>query len=116
MSDGYMYQHFQRQQIYKTEEAKSSPKEIEGSEFIMEADSIVMAIGTKANELIPNKTKGLKVNKWNGIITEDESHMTTKLGVFAGGDAVTGAATVILAMEAGKKAAKEIDTYIKLKK
>lgn len=92
------------------------PIEIKGSEFIIEADSVVMAIGTKANELIPSKTEGLEVNKWNCIVTEDESHMTTKAGVFAGGDAVTGAATVILAMEAGKKAAREIDSYIRMKK
>jgi len=92
------------------------PEEIEGSEFILETNSVVMAIGTKANELIPNKTKGLEVNRWNCIVTGEDNHMTTKMGVFAGGDAVTGAATVILAMEAGKKAAEEMDIYIKSKK
>ncbi|GLI58208.1 2-polyprenylphenol hydroxylase [Propionigenium maris DSM 9537] len=89
------------------------PVEIPGSEFILETSSVIMAIGTKANELIPNKTEGLEVNRWNCIVTGEDNHMTTKMGVFAGGDAVTGAATVILAMEAGKKAAVEIDTYIK---
>lgn len=92
------------------------PEVISGSELEIEASSVIMAIGTKANELIPGKTEGLEVDKWKCIVTERNSYMTTREGVFAGGDAVTGAATVILAMEAGKKAAQEIDEYIKSKK
>lgn len=72
---------------------------------------LLMSIGTSPNPLIKSTTKGLEVNKRGGIIV-DENEMTTKEGVYAGGDAVTGAATVILAMGAGKKAAKAIDEYL----
>ena len=71
-----------------------------------------MAIGTSPNPLIKNTTKGLEVNKHGGIIVEEGTGATSKRGVFAGGDAVTGAATVILAMGAGKTAAKAIDEYL----
>ena len=87
------------------------PVVIEGSEFEIELDTVIMAIGTSPNPLIKNTTDGLEVNKRGGIII-DEAAMTTKDGVFAGGDAVTGAATVISAMGAGKKAAQGIDEYL----
>lgn len=86
----------------------------ENSEFIIEADSVIMALGTSPNPLIKSTTNGLDTEKWGGIIA-DENGQTSREGVFAGGDAVTGAATVILAMGAGKTAAKAIDEYIKNK-
>ena len=89
--------------------------EIPESEFIMEADTVIMALGTAPNPLISSTTKGLDINKWKCIIA-DEVGQTSREGVFAGGDAVSGAATVILAMGAGKKAAEAIDKYIKNKK
>lgn len=89
--------------------------EIPESEFIMEADTIIMALGTAPNPLISSTTKGLDINKWKCIVA-DEVGQTSREGVFAGGDAVSGAATVILAMGAGKKAAEAIDKYIKNKK
>lgn len=89
--------------------------EIPDSEFIMKVDTIIMALGTAPNPLISSTTKGLEINKWKCIVA-DENGKTSREGVFAGGDAVSGAATVILAMEAGKKAAKAIDEYIKNKK
>ncbi|MDI3519708.1 MAG: glutamate synthase small chain [Caldanaerobacter sp.] len=91
------------------------PIEIPGSEFTMEVDTVIMALGTSPNRLIPSTTKDIQVQKWGGIIT-DEDGRTSRPGVFAGGDAVTGAATVILAMGAGKKAAKAIDEYLRNKK
>ena len=90
------------------------PVEIEGSEFVLELDCVIMAIGTSPNPLIKNTTAGLDTTRHGGIVT-DEGGATTREGVFAGGDAVTGAATVILAMGAGKTAAKSIDEYIKSK-
>ena len=87
------------------------PIEIEGSEFEIEANCVIMALGTNPNPLIINTTKGLDSEKWGGIIADDYGK-TSKEGVFAGGDAVTGAATVILAMGAGKKAAQGIHNYI----
>lgn len=89
--------------------------EIPDSEFIMKVDTVIMALGTAPNPLISSTTKGLEINKWKCIVA-DENGKTSREGVFAGGDAVSGAATVILAMEAGKKAAKAIDEYIKNKK
>lgn len=91
------------------------PSVIEGSEFIMEVDTVIMSLGTNPNPLITSSTKGLEVNKWECIVA-DEDGRTSKDGVYAGGDAVTGAATVISAMGAGKKAARAIDEYIKGKK
>lgn len=93
--------------------AKFSP--IENSEFIIEAETVIMSLGTSPNPLIASTTENLKVNRWKGIEAEEETGRTSREGVFAGGDAVTGAATVILAMEAGKKAAAEIDNYLKNK-
>ncbi|MEG2291655.1 MAG: NADPH-dependent glutamate synthase [Clostridium sp.] len=91
---------------------RRSPKVIEGSEFIMEVDTVIMSLGTSPNPLIASTTQGLDTNKWKCIIA-DEDGLTSKVGVYAGGDAVTGAATVILAMGAGKKAAEAIDKYLK---
>ena len=93
--------------------AKFSP--IEDSEFIIEGETVIMSLGTSPNPLIASTTENLKVNRWKGIEAEEETGRTSREGVFAGGDAVTGAATVILAMEAGKKAAAEIDNYLKNK-
>ena len=87
------------------------PKEIEGSEFVIPCDTVIMSLGTNPNPLIRSTTKGLDTESWGGIIA-DEKGATTREGVFAGGDAVTGAATVILAMGAGKQAASAIDEYL----
>ncbi len=91
------------------------PVEKPGSEFVLDVDCVVMSIGTSPNPLIRNTTKGLDTNK-HGCFIADEAGQTSREGVFAGGDAVTGAATVILAMGAGKTAAKAMDEYIKSKK
>lgn len=91
---------------------RRSPRVIEGSEFIMDVDTVIMSLGTSPNPLISSTTKGLDVNKWGCIVAETATGKTSKNGVYAGGDAVTGAATVILAMEAGKKAAKAIDEFL----
>ena len=93
---------------------RRSPVEIPGSEFTLNIDTAIMAIGTSPNPLLRMTTPGLEVNK-KGTLIVDENECTTKEGVFAGGDAVTGAATVILAMGAGKKAAAAIDSYVKNK-
>ena len=89
--------------------------EIPESEFIMEVDTVIMALGTSPNPLISSTTKNLETNRWKCIVADDFGQ-TSREGVFAGGDAVSGAATVILAMGAGKKSAKAIDEYIKSKK
>lgn len=91
---------------------RRSPVEIAGSEFTLEVDCVIMSIGTSPNPLIKSTTEGLEVNKRGGIIVDEATGLTSREGVFAGGDAVTGAATVILAMGAGKTAAKAIDEYI----
>mgnify|MGYP000186457646 FL=1 len=88
------------------------PVEVPGSEFDMELDTVIMSLGTSSNPLISSTTKGLETNKWKCIVADEEHGKTTKEGVFAGGDAVTGAATVILAMGAGKAAAKGIHEYL----
>ena len=88
------------------------PVEIPGSEYDMDVDTVIMSLGTSPNPLISSTTKGLEVNKRRCIIAEEETGKTSKDGVYAGGDAVTGAATVILAMGAGKAAAKGIDEYL----
>ncbi|MCB2362552.1 FAD-dependent oxidoreductase, partial [Clostridium estertheticum] len=88
------------------------PIAIEGSEFIMDVNTVIMSLGTSPNPLIPLTTEGLDINKRKCIIAEDETGLTSKNNVYAGGDAVSGAATVILAMEAGKKAAKAIDEML----
>ncbi len=87
------------------------PVAIEGSEFVLDVESVIMALGTSPNPLIRTTTEGIDANKW-GCLVVDEGLQTTKQGVYAGGDAVTGAATVILAMGAGKTAAASIDEYL----
>ena len=91
------------------------PVEIEGSEYDIEVDTVIMSLGTSPNPLISSTTKGLDVNRRKCIVADEENGQTSKEGVFAGGDAVTGAATVILAMGAGKAGAKGIDEYLKNK-
>ncbi len=88
------------------------PIQVEGSEFTLDLDTVIMALGTSPNPLISSTTKGLEVNKWQCIVADEENGMTSKEGVYAGGDAVTGAATVILAMGAGKAGAKGIHEYL----
>lgn len=88
------------------------PVEVEGSEFEIEVDTVIMALGTSPNPLISSTTKGLEINKRKCIVASEECGATSKEGVYAGGDAVTGAATVILAMGAGKAAAKGIHEYL----
>lgn len=90
------------------------PMAVPGSEFIIEVDSVIMSLGTSPNPLIRTTTEGIEANRW-GCLVVDEGMKTTKEGVYAGGDAVTGAATVILAMGAGKKAASAIDEYLQSK-
>ena len=87
----------------------------EGSEFTLDLDCVIMALGTSPNPLIKSTTEGLETQKWGGIIAEEETGLTSREGVYAGGDAVTGAATVILAMGAGKNAAAAIDEYLRKK-
>ncbi|HRR40997.1 MAG TPA: NADPH-dependent glutamate synthase [Syntrophales bacterium] len=89
------------------------PIVIPGSEFTIDVDTVVVAIGTTANPVIPRTTPGLEVNKWGYIVTKDGTGETTRKGVYAGGDIVTGSATVILAMGAGRQAAKAVDEYIR---
>lgn len=89
--------------------------EIPGSEYEIPADIVIMSLGTSPNPLISSTTEGLEINRRKCIVAEEENGQTSKEGVFAGGDAVTGAATVILAMGAGKAAAKGIDEYLRNK-
>eukprot|EP00828_Plagiopyla_frontata_P047654 TRINITY_DN8872_c0_g1_i2.p1 TRINITY_DN8872_c0_g1~~TRINITY_DN8872_c0_g1_i2.p1 ORF type:complete len:486 (-),score=91.84 TRINITY_DN8872_c0_g1_i2:16-1473(-) len=94
---------------------RRKPIEIPNSEFIMDVDTVIMSLGTSPNPLISSTTEGLDMNKRRCIIAEEDTGLTSKEGVYAGGDAVTGAATVILAMGAGKKAAAAIDKYLQQK-
>lgn len=87
----------------------------EGSNFVIDVDTVVMSIGTSPNPLIRSTTKGLETNRKGCLVVNEETMQTTREGIYAGGDAVTGAATVILAMGAGKKAAESIDNYLKNK-
>jgi glutamate synthase (NADPH/NADH) small chain len=91
---------------------RRSPVPIKDSEFVIGVDTVVVAVGTMANPIVPAATPGLETNRRGYIITKGESGETTRLGVYAGGDIVTGAATVILAMGAGKKAARAIHAYL----
>ncbi len=91
------------------------PVAVEGSNFVLDVDTVVMSIGTSPNPLIRSTTKGLETNKKGCLIVNEDTNETTRQGIYAGGDAVTGAATVILAMGAGKKAAESIDDYLKQK-
>ena len=94
------------------ESGRRSPVEVPGSEFEIECDAVIMSLGTSPNPLISSTTKGLEINRRKCIVADEENGKTSKDGVFAGGDAVTGAATVILALGAGKAAAKGIDEYL----
>ncbi len=94
------------------ESGRAKPIPLEGSEFDTETDCVIMSIGTSPNPLIKSSTKGLETQKWGGIIADEATGLTSLKGVYAGGDAVTGAATVILAMGAGKAAASAMDQYI----
>ena len=94
------------------ERGRRRPVEIAGSEYTLDVDTVIMSIGTSPNPLIKSTTEGLEVNKRGGIIVEESTGATTKEGVYAGGDAVTGAATVISAMGAGKIAAASIHEYL----
>ena len=94
------------------ERGRRRPIEIKGSEFILDVDTVIMSIGTSPNPLIKMTTTGLDVNKRGGIIVQEATGATSRSGVYAGGDAVTGAATVISAMGAGKVAASAIDKYL----
>lgn len=91
---------------------RQKPVPLAGSEFEVETDCVIMSIGTSPNPLIKDTTQGLETQKWGGIIAEEATGLTSRKGVYAGGDAVTGAATVILAMGAGKNAAAAIDEYL----
>jgi len=93
------------------EKGRRRPQVVEGSDFTMDVDTVIMSIGTSPNPLIKSTTNGLEVNRWGGIVVNEDG-LTSKEGVYAGGDAVTGAATVISAMGAGKTAAKAIDDYL----
>ena len=97
------------------ERGRRRPIEIPDSEFTIDVNTVIMSIGTSPNPLIKSTTKGLLVNGKGGIIVEENSGKTSKEGVFSGGDAVTGAATVISAMGMGKMAAKAIDEYLSSK-
>lgn len=95
------------------ESGRRRPVEILGSEFVIDVDTVIMSLGTSPNPLISSTTQGLEINKRKCIVAEPENGQTSKEGVYAGGDAVTGAATVILAMGAGKAGAKGIDEFLK---
>lgn len=94
---------------------RRSPVPIKGSEFIIDVDTVVVAVGTMANPIVPATTPNLEINKKGYIITKDESGLTSRDGIYAGGDIVTGSATVILAMGAGRKAANAIHEYLSQK-
>ena len=93
------------------ERGRRRPVVVEGSEFTLDVDTVVMSIGTSPNPLIKSTTEGLEVNRWGGIVVNEDG-LTSRDAVYAGGDAVTGAATVILAMGAGRKAAAAINEFI----
>ena len=97
------------------ESGRARPVAVPGSEFEIDADCVIMSIGTSPNPLIKSTTEGLETQRWGGIIADEETGKTSREGVYAGGDAVTGAATVILAMGAGKNAAAAIDEYLQNK-
>ena len=92
------------------------PIEVKGSEFELEVDAVIMSLGTSPNPLIRSTTPGLEANRKGCLVADEERLATTREGVYAGGDAVTGAATVILAMGAGKKAAAAMDQYLQEKR
>jgi glutamate synthase (NADPH/NADH) small chain len=94
---------------------RRKPVEVKDSEFVIDVDTVIMSLGTSPNPLISNTTKGLDINKRRCIIAEEDTGKTSKEGVYAGGDAVTGAATVILAMEAGRAGARGIHEFLSAK-
>jgi len=94
------------------ESGRRRPVEKKGSEFVIDVDTVVVSVGTNANPIIPMTTPGLETNKWGYIVADEETGKTSREGVYAGGDIVTGSATVILAMGAGKKAAASIHEYL----
>jgi glutamate synthase (NADPH/NADH) small chain len=96
------------------ESGRRRPVPVKGSEFIMDCDMAVVAVGAGANPLLTQTTEGLALNKWGYIVADEATGKTTKKGVWAGGDIVTGSATVILAMGAGRKAANSIHDYLVL--
>ena len=98
------------------ESGRRRPVEKKDSEFVLEVDTVIMSLGTSPNPLISSTTQGLTTNKHRCIIADETTGQTSREGIFAGGDAVTGAATVILAMGAGKAAAKGIDAYLASKR
>jgi len=91
---------------------RRKPRPVKGSEFRIPVDTIIMAIGTNANPLVPQSTKDLTLHKWGYIVADETTGRTSKEGVFAGGDIVTGSATVISAMGAGRKAARAMHDYM----
>ena len=95
------------------ESGRRRPVEVEGSDYVMDCDTVIMALGTSPNPLISSTTEGLEINRRGCIVAKEETGETSRFAVFAGGDAVTGAATVILAMGAGKKAAAGIDDFLR---
>ncbi len=104
-----------RMELGEADASGRRPVEISGSDYTIEVDTVIMSLGTSPNPLISSTTEGLETNRWKCIIADENSGKTTKEGVYAGGDAVTGAATVILAMEAGKAGAKGIHEYLSQK-
>jgi len=94
------------------ESGRRRPVPVKGSEFVLDVDTVVMALGTSPNPIVSKTTPGLNTQSWGGIVADDATGLTSRPGVYAGGDAVTGAATVILAMGAGKKAAAAIHEYL----
>ena len=94
------------------ESGRRRPVVKKDSEFVIEVDTVIMSLGTSPNPLISSTTEGLEVNKWKCIVADETNGKTSKEGVYAGGDAVTGAATVILAMGAGKAGAQGIHEYL----
>ena len=105
--------HCQQMELSQPDESgRAKPVPVEGSEFDVESDCVIMSIGTSPNPLIKQTTEGLETNKRGCIVADEETGKTSKDKVYAGGDVVTGAATVILAMGAGKKAAASIDELL----
>ena len=92
---------------------RRTPVPIEGSEFVMDVETVVIAIGQSPNPVVRQSEPDLVTTKWGGIVVDEETGCTSIPGIYAGGDAVTGAATVITAMGAGKKAARAIDKYVR---
>jgi glutamate synthase (NADPH/NADH) small chain len=98
------------------EDGRRRPVPIPGSEFVLDVNNVILSIGTSPNPLLSRTTPGLDTHSWGGLVAEDDTGQTSREGVFAGGDVVTGAATVILAAGAGKRAAAAIDEYLSLKR